>query len=74
VNNAPIIALAYSPDGQMIATGINLDIRIWRIDRGILASTVKGSADTILEIHFTPDSQNMVTLAGDGSIRIWGVP
>jgi WD40 repeat protein len=74
VNDDSITALAYSPDGQMIASGVDRDIRLWRTNVGNLICSVKGSRDTVRKIYFTPDGRFLVSLADDGILRIWGMP
>jgi WD40 repeat protein len=67
--------LALSPDGSLLAVaeyGGNLRL-MTTADRQEIASIQM--ADTyIIDMLFTPDGQNLVTLSQTGAVRLWGLP
>lgn len=74
VQDASITALSYSANGEIIAAGINYEVRFWNSDTGSFLCSVKGGGDMLQEIAFTRNGRFMITLAKDGIVRIWGTP
>jgi cytochrome c len=74
-HTAPIVALAVSPDGTMLASASwDRTARIWP-----LAGSALGAAPRVLEGHqqnvngvaFAPDGGALVTVGYDATLRIW---
>jgi RNA polymerase sigma factor (sigma-70 family) len=67
-----IFAVAFSPDGQTLASGNDRGARIWRATTGeILFNLEAPPGDCVLPLAFAPDGK---TLAGSGishTIRLW---
>ncbi|MFZ6031014.1 MAG: hypothetical protein ACOYYS_25180 [Chloroflexota bacterium] len=68
-----VTALVYSPDGQMLASGVAGEIRLWQANSGKSLCTILGSGGTVIKTFFTPDGRFLVSLAKDGVVRVWGV-
>jgi WD40 repeat protein len=67
-----VLAVAISPDGQLIATGSNdKTVKIWRRD-GTLLQTLKHQG-TVHRVAFSPDGQSIVSGCLDGQVQIWSV-
>ena len=73
-----LCALAFSPDGSMIAAGSpNGWIRVWHVTDG----KRRAEPERLLSAHvgfvwyldFSPDSRRLVSAGADGSVRIWNV-
>ena len=69
----PVLCVAYSYDGAMIATGgQDKTVRIWDAQTGKLVETLAGHSGPVTALAFTPDR---ITLASgsweDGSVRFW---
>ena len=74
-----VTALAFSPDGQLLATGSgdpsrSGELKIWRTDNGELAGEVPNAhIDTILGIEFSPDGRYLATASTDRFARVFEV-
>jgi WD40 repeat protein len=81
--------LAISPDEQWVAVGRSATIntvpvltsprrsqstRIWRVRDGALAATLPGHENSTLGVAWTPDGRRLITVGGDGIIRLWDMP
>ena len=67
-----ISALAFSPDGELLATGsMDHSIRLWSLARRKLVDTLEGHLNEVWTLAFTPDGQRLVSGAKDGSVNIW---
>ncbi|BAY25138.1 WD-40 repeat-containing protein [Calothrix sp. NIES-2100] len=71
---ATIFAVAFSPDGEILATGdANGEIRLWQIDDGQPILTFKGHTGFVRSIAFSPDGQILVSASVDKTIKLWSV-
>ncbi len=74
-----VTALAFSPDGKLLATGGGTpsregELKLWRVADGTLARAIpKPHADTINSVAFSPDGESLATAAGDRFARVWRV-
>lgn len=76
-----VSALAYSPDGALLASGgADHTIRLWDTKTGALLKVLKAHTAGVTDLAFTPDGQNLLSVAGvtnpahtDVHIRLWEV-
>jgi len=72
-------ALAFSPDGQLLATGSgdpsrSGELKIWRAENGELVGDIPDAhIDTILGIEFSPDGRYLATASTDRFARVFEV-
>lgn len=68
-----IIALAYSPDGRVLATGASLDpvARLWEAATGRPLATLEGHKAGLTSLAFAPGGTSIATASGDGTIMLW---
>ncbi|HEX5727750.1 MAG TPA: GTP-binding protein, partial [Longimicrobiaceae bacterium] len=67
-----IWAIAWSPDGRLIATGSSdRTLRVWDALSGRLLRTHRGHTDRVLSVAFHPTGVTLATGGADRTIRIW---
>ncbi|MGH7255934.1 MAG: WD40 repeat domain-containing protein, partial [Nitrospirales bacterium] len=65
-------AVAYSPDGQTLASGgVDRHLRIWDIETGRLLRSLRGHTLDIRALLYTPDGQTLISGSNDRTIRMW---
>lgn len=69
-----ISSLAFSPDGQMLATAsMDFSIRLWDFPKRQRLATFQGHLSEVWTLAFSPDGQSLVSGAKDGSVKWWPV-
>jgi Tol biopolymer transport system component len=70
-----ITALAFSPDNTAIAASGYHEITLWKTADGALDRRLRGLAERVYEVAFSPDGKWMATASGDpgqfGSVKLW---
>jgi len=70
-------ALAFSPDGKLLATGSGEpsrggEIKLWRVESGELAQEIKNPhSDTVLALDFSPDGKFLASGAADKFAKVF---
>ncbi len=66
------LATAWSRDGTMLASGgQDRFIRIWDAESFRLLGVLAGHDEYVRAIRFSPDSESLYSVSGDGTYRIW---
>ena len=60
----PITAIAFSPDGQQVATSGYHEVVLWNAADGKLARRVTNVAERVYDIAYSPDGKTMAVAAG----------
>ncbi len=74
-----VTALAFSPDGQLLATGSgdpsrSGELKIWNAQNGTLVGAVPDAhSDTILGLEFSPDGRYLATASTDRFAKVFEV-
>lgn len=69
-----VFALAYSPDGSLLAAGDNRGrIHLWPPAQARPPTVLEGHAWTVYGLGFTPDGRRLVTTSADRTARVWDV-
>ncbi len=70
-NFGGIMALAFSPDGELLITGDKDRVRLWRVNDCQHLLTCVGHTRWIRSVAFSSDGQKFASGSDDCSVRIW---
>jgi len=65
--------VAFSPDGQTVATGEYGNVQLFRVSDGALLGRLTGHSSTVASVAFSPDGETLVTGSKDIEVRRWRV-
>lgn len=71
-------ALAFSPDGKLLAAAGGLparggEVKIWDMEKRAELQTIRGHGDCIYAVAFAPDGKTIATSSYDKLIKLWDV-
>jgi WD40 repeat protein len=71
-HSGSIAALAFSGDGQWLATGgEDHAIKIWNVQQFRVVKTLLGHSGKLTALAFSPDNDTLASAGADGSILLW---
>lgn len=71
-NEAPVRAVAYSPNGKYIATaGWDNTVRLWDAQTGAGLQVLRAHTNHVMGVEFSPDGKYMASASSDKTVRIW---
>jgi WD40 repeat protein/serine/threonine protein kinase len=69
-----VIALAFSPDGKLLATGCHDDsVHLWDIATRREMCTLEGHTGGVIYVAFAPDGKTLASGSWDSTVRLWDV-
>ena len=68
------VFVKYSPDGKVLLTANEKQIRLWDTFDGKSLGTVFSHHSEIKQFSITPDSDSVITRTEHGNIKIWHIP
>ncbi len=73
-HHGTILAIAFSNDGQWLATASSdHTVRLWDASAGLEIRTFSGHTDAVTSVAFSPDGESLLTGCRDGTARLWDV-
>ena len=68
-----VYSVAFSPDGQTLASGsADKTVRLWDLRQPTAAPTVlRGHENAVYSVAFSPDGQTLASGSGDQTIFVW---
>lgn len=71
----PVVALAFSPDGNTLASGSLREIRLWDLTARATspAAVLQGHRDMVTTLAFSPDGRTLASTSFYGTILLWDV-
>ena len=66
-------ALAFSPDGRIVAWGSRDEIQFWNVENQRHLKTLQGHKGRIFSLEFSPDGKTLASGAEDDTVKLWEV-
>ena len=71
-HGAPVHCVAFSPDGDRLATGSEDNtVKLWDAATGEEIMTLRGHSDTVSCVAFSPDGDRLATGSWDNTAKLW---
>ncbi|MGF1570527.1 MAG: TIR domain-containing protein [Nodosilinea sp.] len=68
-----VTGVAFSPDGQTLATASeDTTVKLWNL-QGEELQTFEGHSDWVTSVAFSPDGQTLATASEDTSVKLWNL-
>ncbi|NOY41842.1 MAG: protein kinase [Planctomycetes bacterium] len=71
-HEGPVRSVAFSPDGNSVASGGQDNVvRIWHLPSNQESKVLRGHASHVRDCVFSPNSQQLLSASRDGLVKLW---
>ena len=64
-------SVAFSPNGEILATSYNNEIKLWDMNTKKEICTLKGHSAKVNSLVFSPGGQTLYSSSDDTTIKMW---
>ncbi|MBI4747715.1 MAG: ankyrin repeat domain-containing protein, partial [Acidobacteria bacterium] len=69
-----VFSVAFSPDGNRLATGsLDNTVKVWDVATWQAVATLTGHTDFVSSVTFSPDGNRLATGSLDNTVKVWDV-
>lgn len=68
-----IMSAAFSPDGQLLATGIDRSVVLWQLAESRQLATLEGHTAWVMSVAFSPDGRVLASASHDHTVKLWNI-
>ncbi|MBM3740788.1 MAG: CHAT domain-containing protein, partial [Acidobacteria bacterium] len=66
-----VLSVAWSPNGQLLASASDTTVRLWQAASGKALHTLTGHRNWVLSVAWSPDGQLLASGSDDRTVRLW---
>jgi WD40 repeat protein len=68
-----VLSIAFSPDGQTIATASATEVRLWNAATGKIVQTMSEHSNSVYSVAFSPDGRTLASASADETVKLWEI-